>query len=499
MNANSVTGRGEVAVLAGEARQSWRILRPRDPRPPPPNGRPSSPSRRRRPCARAAAGSRTGRCARRAQWGELPLWGATRGGRRPRSGRCGRLRAHDPQGVIAALEKAMQTRPPKPTATPFSLAVDAEGGASASGSTPLPARGGGAARPRDRARAHPRDVDRDRVDQGHGDELDVVLKTPLERADLLRLQARLSTRGALDAAGARLRPRAPAARRGRRPRRVEGPRRRGRALRRRARGEDALRARRRDAARRPARGEPRPRRPPTSSSSSSRATPTRRLDERSIAVGRDGAQPRGRPRGRRARGRSAAKARVARFAAERAGGATRSSSTASPRRRPRRRPRARRPGRSPSPRPTTPRRASSRRRSRSRGRSAASPTRCRPSPPRPTYGADPPPDNQVARVTADFGKLVDPMLDPPLEGGARGLDPRRRPRGPTREIERGVGARAEQDVTRRSAGEVISWSPASRKRTIPSAPKTTSAAQAATTGLRLPRAPRSDATAPATK
>ena len=131
-----------------------------------------------------------------AEWGEM-LWDTDPAVATTAETALKALRKRDPGAVSAALERALKTRPPKPTATPFSLAADTEG-----------ARRLGLAVPASPAEAVQLDLSvvRERIRAMRigtatlrgTSEVDVVLTKPLDRAELLRLQARLSTRGALD-------------------------------------------------------------------------------------------------------------------------------------------------------------------------------------------------------------------------------------------------------------------------------------------------------------
>jgi hypothetical protein len=345
------------------------------------------------------------------------------------------LRKHDPEGVVAALEKAMQSRPAKPQATPFSLAVDAEE-AKRLGLPPLPATEAvqlDLAIVRERIRATAVGP----ASFKGTNELDVVLTVPLERADLLRLQARLATRGALDVRALAFDPARP------------------------PRGTDAAEAAEvlsaeiaRFVAAREGKtayvpGDARRRAVPRAGTAARApadfvlvvepATAEDALDERSVASAATARSPTGVP-AVAVRWAESARERVARFATERAGRryvAVLDGVAASI-------------AETPEPAAlswTIPVAEKDDPAARELAAAHADawplgrlPYPLTPVPPAPDYGTDPPPDNQVARVTATFGGLVDPMLVR-LAKEAPEAWVRAAAAWAHSEIERGVGAR----------------------------------------------------------
>ena len=344
------------------------------------------------------------------------------------------LRKDDPQGVVAALEAAMKAHPPKPTATPFSLAPDAEA-AKRLGLAPTSA---------------PDAVQLDLVAvrqrlQGMKlgpssirgtDAVDVVMTVPLSRADLLRLQARLATRGALDVRALAFDPARP-------PRGEED-----------AKAAEVLAAEvARFVAAREAKtpyvpGDAGTRAVPRSGTAGSapgdfllvvEPAPDDAIDERAVASGTTGRSPTGAP-AVVVTWQDDARARVARFATERAGrryvAVLDGAAVATPE--------------TPAPSATSWTIPVAEADSPEARETAATlaiawpagrlPWPLTPIPPSAEYGTDPPPDNQVARVTSTFGKLVDPMLVR-LSKEAPEAWTRAAAAWAHGEVERGVGAR----------------------------------------------------------
>jgi hypothetical protein len=315
------------------------------------------------------------------------------------------LRRHDPQGVLAALEAAMKTRPPKPTATPFSLAPDAEAAKRLGLAPTAPAEAAQLDLAAVRARLQEMGLGPSTI-RGTT-EVDVVMKVPLERADLLRLQARLATRGALDVRALAFDPA--------RPPRGDEEAQAARVL-----ATEAARvvqAREAKSAYVPADASYRA--VPRSGTAGAApgdfllvaepASADDAIDERWVATAKPGRSPTGAP-AVVVTWQEEARARIERFAKERAGrryvAVLDGVAAAAPE----------------TPVPgaaswTIPVAETDSPEAREAAATLAVawptgrlPFPLTPVPPPAEYGADPPPDNQVARVTSTFGKFADPML-----------------------------------------------------------------------------------------